>query len=616
MKAYGLELPEQATVLELEIYCYFYDQREEQEFDVDYLKLDLSGKRQLGGRLPRIEHFWNIVELLWGYRTINNNGEKTDRNVQMEGTNVLVREEWGDRMIQAQLDYDWVVLAGCASSSKSHSTALKAMVDFTCDPHGSLTIITSTSISGARKRVWKTIHLLWSFHPLKDEIGRMVSSQCQIKGINRAGDPSDDLGIAILAAGSGSADEAYEKLIGLKADRLRLVADELPQLTKMINDAARGNLENGSLLQPFQVVAMGNPNLITDAHGDLAKPKNGWDSVSEADMEWETERGICLRFDAEQSPNFKAGKTLYNWLPTEDAIYKAKKDFGEKSLMYYRQYKAFWFREAETETIYTEREISENFGDQPYNPERDGDIIRQTAISGADPAYTQGGDVFPVVRGRVIETTKKTIIEVLGYEPLQEVAETGETRTRSMIRQMKQICDKHMIHYENFGFDGTGAGIVLGDAIAADWSTLPLDVQFGGSPSEFNAGINDRRPSKEVYRNRVTELWVRSKGMFAEGMIRGVPEKISEQMVRRRWNTTTKSGAGKKLMVETKEIMKKREGYSPDWADAFFVMIEVAVARGLINVVKSERLEKRVSPNWEKVMMSHDIQGDYALETE
>ena len=128
--------------------------------------------------------------------------------------------------------------------------------------------------------------------------------------------------------------------------------------------------------------------------------------MSEADHKWNTDRGVCIRFDAERSPNMKVGKVLYDWLPKQKAITLAKKEFGERSLMYYRQYKAFWFREADTETIYSESDIVMNHGNVAYDPERDGHIVNQTWIGGSDPSYTQGGDVFPVIVGRVIETER------------------------------------------------------------------------------------------------------------------------------------------------------------------------------------------------------------------
>ena len=40
------------------------------------------------------------------------------------------------------------------------------------------------------------------------------------------------MGLRLIAAGSGSSQDAYDKLIGMKADRLYLIADELPQLPR------------------------------------------------------------------------------------------------------------------------------------------------------------------------------------------------------------------------------------------------------------------------------------------------------------------------------------------------------------------------------------------------
>ena len=73
-------------------------------------------------------------------------------------------------------------------------------------------------------------------------------------------------------------------------------------------------------------------------------------------------------------------------------------------------------------------------------------------------------------------------------------------RSHAMVKQLEDICRKHNIAPSHFGYDGTGAGVTFADVVAREWSTLPIDVQFGGAPSNLNAGINDQRSSKDVYR--------------------------------------------------------------------------------------------------------------------
>ena len=77
-------------------------------------------------------------------------------------------------------------------------------------------------------------------------------------------------------------------------------------------------------------------------------------------------------------------------------------------------------------------------------------------------------------------------------------------------------------------------------------------------------------------------------------------------MCARRYNTT-RYGAGSKVCIESKTDMKKREGYSPDFADCLFIVLEVAILNGLMFDVEVANLSKRSSPSWDKAVHQHDV---------
>ena len=495
------------------------------------------------------------------------------------------------------------------NSGKSAAAAIYAIVQFLCAPNESLVLITSTSIKGAQLRVWKCLSQYWHSLPKSVKFGEMVYSKCMIRGWDKNSEKTDSIGIQIVAAGSGSEKDAYDTLVGIKQERLYLIADELPQLPKMIIEAAFGNMVNGTNKekQEFKMIAMGNPALMTDAFGDMCEPIEGWNSVSEMDDSWETERGIVLRFDAERNPNILAGEDLYSWYPSKDAIKKAKSRWGEKSLMFYKQYKAFWYREASTETIYSENEIVLTRSNKPYDPEKDGEVASRKPVSGADPAFTQGGDEFPQVVADVVTNIQgKTFLEVKHARALEDDSSDERPRSHKMVDQLRAYCSKHAVDPACFGYDATGTGIAFRDIVVSEWSSLCKDINFGGNPSDRNAGASDTRKSSDVYRNRVSELWVKAKGLIREGRIRGLTDKMISQMCARRYNTT-RYGAGSKVCIESKTDMKKREGYSPDFADCLFIVLEVAILNGLMFDVEVANLSKRSSPSWDKAVHQHDV---------
>ena len=596
MVAYGMEFGETHR-LAIEIYCYMYDEREENDLDLtpEDRRDNYEENRNLGIRFNKFYHYCNIVDILWNWRE----GE--------DGANAtrVIWNVWTERMLRAMVENDIVSFAGCASSGKSASASIHAIVQFICAPNESLILITSTSIKGAQLRVWKCLSQYWHALPKMAKFGEMVYSKAAIRGWDATGQKSDSVGIQIVAAGSGSEKDAYDTLVGIKQERLYLIADELPQLPKMIIEAAFGNMVNGTnkKKQEFKMVAMGNPALMTDAFGDMCEPVDGWDSVTEMDDSWETARGKVLRFDAERNPNVLLGEDLYPWYPSRKAIQDAKGRWGERSLMFYKQYKAFWYREASTETIYSESEIVMSRSNKPYNPELDGEIISRKPISGADPAFTQGGDEFPQVGCDVVTNTKgKTFLEVKWDMALEEQSSDDRPRSHKMVEQLMMNCRKHSVDPACFGYDATGTGIAFRDVVVSEWSSLCQDIQFGGNPSDRPAGSSDTRKSSDVYRNRVSELWVKAKGLIREGRIRG----LTDKMCARRYNTTTRSGSGIKICIESKTDMKKREGYSPDWADCFVGSTLVTTINGDVAIKDLKAGDLVLTPSgYHKVIHMH-----------
>ena len=69
MVAYGLEVPDGMSSFELEVFCFFYI--DESDLPVERKELhvrdmEIAEKRKLPHLLTKLEHFWNIVECVWG----------------------------------------------------------------------------------------------------------------------------------------------------------------------------------------------------------------------------------------------------------------------------------------------------------------------------------------------------------------------------------------------------------------------------------------------------------------------------------------------------------------------------------------------------------------------
>ena len=270
-----------------------------------------------GGELPEY-HFKRIVSALW----------------PEDGPKPFVWHSWAERMLEASCRNKYLAVEGCASSGKTDYFAIWAIVNFIVAPYDTMVLVTSTTLKDSRKRIWGSIRDYWQAAPALP--GKLVDSMGLIRFEDGTGGTSDKSGITLIAAEKKKEKEAVGKLIGFKNKRVIVIADEMPELSESILEASASNL---SLNPEFQFIGIGNPASRFDAFGILAKPMNGWQSISPMEDEWQTERGLCIRFDGEKSPNVLTGKLIYPWIVTQAKLDEAKARFGENSLAYYRMFR-------------------------------------------------------------------------------------------------------------------------------------------------------------------------------------------------------------------------------------------------------------------------------------
>jgi hypothetical protein len=517
--------------------------------------------------------FWCIADILW-------NGDERPQPL-------FAKHPWAEQMIKAAASEKYLSIGGAASSGKSYTMAGWAVVNWLAAPDRTLILVTSTTLREARKRIWgAVITLLTSVPGLPIKIRDSIGSA---NYIDSNGVIFDRAGLSLIAAEKSKTREATAKLIGIKQERVMLVADELSELAHSIVQTSMSNLASNPELS---IVAMSNPCSRFDAFGDWAEPKKGWDSiVPEVDYSWRTKYGgLYLRFDAERSPNLGAGEDLYPWLPTQARIDEAKKNLGEASRGYMRMYRAVFFDTDEAEGVYGESELARSCA---LNSTKLRDVVKLAAL---DPAFTNGGDRTMVRFGELgYDSNNQYCLQLLESLLLYE-DETNKAvpRTYQIVQQLKEACEKRGVKPENVAIDATGAGNPFCDVVAAMWSPDILRVVFAGKATERRVSMNNSTPCYDLYANRVTEIWFAGKELIRCGQLYGVDQELAREMTARQYETI-KGGEGLKMRVEPKPDFKKRAGYSPDAADAAFLLIDLA--RNRHGLIALEPLKKDDSGN-------------------
>ncbi len=113
------------------------------------------------GGLGKAEHAWNVIGMLW---------PATSRKP-------FLRNPWSERMIAEASRHNFLSVSGCASSSKSDTSAVWAIVNWLADPLGTKVLCTSTTLRESRKRIWDSIEDYWNALPYDVRaIGKLVTS--------------------------------------------------------------------------------------------------------------------------------------------------------------------------------------------------------------------------------------------------------------------------------------------------------------------------------------------------------------------------------------------------------------------------------------------------------
>lgn len=547
---YGFHTSEPLEGLALELYCYRYH-------------AELCKNHGLDTQWT--QHFKRIVEILWGP---NNKAKQWEWN------------PWAEKALEAchfhpitGARYPHVGLSGCGSSGKTAILALHILVNWMCDPINTLCMVTSTDLAAAKKRVWGEIIQFWQAAQSAMP-GKLVESKGIIITVNpKTGNKlSDKSGISLIAGEKRKEREAIGKIIGAKNKRVFMGADELPELTEAILEASMSNLATNPT---FQLLAAGNFKNRHDAFGQFVEPLDGYDSINVETENWLTKQGHCVRFDGLKSPNILSGENIWKGIYGSKQLAAHRKDLGENTAGFWRMCRSFEAPLGLDNCIYSESDFAA--GKAREYPIWRGDSVK---VSGLDPSFTNGGDRTVQWFGRFgADTTGKNVLCLYKKMLLREDVRIKEkTRNFQIAEQFRDNCIAEGVTPRHAAVDATAAGGVFCDIVNELWSREVLRVDFSGSPSDLLVSTTSPKTAKDSYDRRVTELWYVGLEFMKHGQLKGITDELSREMKARHYETV-KGAEGLKMRVETKADMKERLGFSPDEADAFFVMLDLCRQR-------------------------------------
>jgi len=501
-----------------------------------------------------------------------------------------------------------IAVMGPASTGKTFTAAAYGLCTFWVWPKGTSVVMSSTTKDGLQFRIWGSIKQLFNdAREIRRKLpGRLIESKFMLTSAT-TGDENDlaqDFrdGIVGVACKVGGTFVGLSNYVGLKNDRVMLIADEASLMGRGFLDSIANLRKNPS----FKFICMGNPKEQTDALGIAAEPASedgGWASYdpTPATRRWRTRGGVAVQLSGYDSPNYRFPRGLnpYGYLITPEQIEKDLRYYGEGSVQFTMMNLGVMPRESSTRRLIT-RLLCEQRGafDQPIWG-ADG----TTDVAGLDPAYKGIGGDRCVLRHLRFGKDRdgKQLLASVGLTLVPIDASSKTTSEDQIAFFVKNWAEDRGIKPQNFAFDSTVAG-TLALALAKHWSPAVLAVPFGGPPDERMIRDGDPRTENEAYGKKVSALWFASYYLIEAGQLRGIDSESVEEASMREWIHNASKTSRRRapvVDVEPKEDMKKRTGRSPDLWDGFVVGLEAARRHGFVigSAVRSLSNGSR-TPDW------------------
>ncbi len=498
---------------------------------------------------------------------------------------------WSDLILEQILENTITCVTGPKDTGKSFCIARYALTDYFCFPDNTLFIVSSTTMAALEKRVWGDIQSM--FAEAKERFPDLPGVPLVSKHAICTDDLSDeavltrDLRKGLVAVACKNSSGSFVNIadyVGIKQERRRHMGEEMQFMSPAMIDSI-GNANSGN----YKGIFSGNPIGQLDPLDQLTEPEEGWDSYPEPTKTttWKNRRflnskTICL-FGLD-SPNFDEPKNSYKRLLNQDSIDRVVAGYGKDSHQYYSQ--ALGVRKAglDARRVLTRALCKQHhaFDDLVW---RGDSTIKIAAL---DAAYSgSGGD--RCIGGHIeFGTCVDGKIRILIHEPVMVAysLRRPEPVEDQITWWVRDYCTMHGIAPQNFYYDSTGRGS-LGPALARNWSAQIQPVEFGGvatsRPVSLELKIRDPKTGqvrlktcREHYSKFVTELWLSVRSSIESDQLRGLTDVLCTEGCSREWKETD----GNKIEVETKNEMKERCGYSPDYFDWLATAIEGARRRG------------------------------------
>lgn len=576
----------------------------------------LSGRQELIPR-PRYEIETLLFKKLRGFPTPKNfvlpPGALDAKEHFMNLTNEIFQNEYSiwpfewnpyaKRMLEAKLKHNFLMIAGHGGSGKSEFIAIWTVMNYLMDPFQTKGIITSLTLKSARGKIWGKVSECWQqfyrqmavmygIPPIDGE--KYIPGKLLQQGIIKysyQGVETEQAGLELVPGDAEASKQSCEKIQGYHRSRILVGLDELSTLDHSVTRTIESNLFTNPLVD---VTGALNPDSYFDPGGVACTPYfegkedgGGFKEIDDTWMEWPIRRGWCMRLKGSSSPNMIGDGNKYSYLLSREEYERQKILLGPKSKEFYKMYEGFWSPEGTNSAIYDQNEIIQYKAQERMDKKW---IEVPTPCSFMDPSFAHGGDNATLAFGLIgfarINGRPRKVLQLDGAPvKLDADIDVKKDKVEQIVAKYIRMNQAKGVLPKNSGLDISGAGRPMYSLISRDWSPDVLQVDFGASASDLPISHTDRRPAKDNYVRKVSEIWYHGKPLIRSEQLKGLTPEVINEMTGR--NYTEVAG---KIKVESKEDMKERSLKSPDNADAALGL--AYLCRERLGLVAMERQAK------------------------
>lgn len=161
-------------------------------------------------------------------------------------------------------------------------------------------------------------------------------------------------------------------------------------------------------------------------------------------------------------------------------------------------------------------------------------------------------------------------------------------KEEQIAQSVMQHCQEWGVSPDNFIMDCTGQGRGIYEILRQRWSDKAQGLTYNDVASK-RPMRDGGKPAVDVVIYYVSELWFRASYLASDGMLCGLSNldgKTSQDLSSRHYAMKNHNGTSK-MVVESKDELKKRLGRSPDYGDTYCMFGELMVRKGMISSYRS-----------------------------